>query len=70
MVVVELELDGPVAENECKTWTANMRIPPLSPSMLQSCSIIDLTYKLMVSCNVLTLRHHYQNALCIILSII
>ncbi|PNF44086.1 hypothetical protein B7P43_G16231 [Cryptotermes secundus] len=48
MVVAELALDGPVAENECKTWTVNMRIPPAPPSMLNSCSIIDLTYRLMV----------------------
>jgi hypothetical protein len=59
MVVAELALDGPVAENECKTWTVNMRIPPVPPSMLNSCSIIDLTYKLMVSHFVMVIRQHY-----------
>jgi hypothetical protein len=51
MVVAELNFQGPVAGHESKTWSANMRIPSVPASMLQSCSIIDLTYKLIVSCS-------------------
>ena len=50
MVVAELKFQGPVAGHESKTWSANMRVPPVPASMLHSCSIIDLTYKLIVSC--------------------
>jgi hypothetical protein len=49
MVVAELTFQGPVRGHESKTWSANMRIPSVPASMLQSCSIIDLTYKLIVS---------------------
>jgi hypothetical protein len=49
MVVAELKFQGPVAGHESKTWSANMRIPSVPASMLQSCSIIDITYKLIVS---------------------
>jgi hypothetical protein len=51
MVVTELKFQGPVAGRESKTWSANMRIPSVPTSMLHSCSIIDLTYKLIVSCS-------------------
>jgi hypothetical protein len=51
MVVAELKFQGPVAGRESKTWSANMRIPSVPTSMLHSCSIIDLTYKLIVSCS-------------------
>jgi hypothetical protein len=50
MVVAELTFQGPVVGHESKTWSANMRTPSVPASMLQSCSIIDLTYKLIVSC--------------------
>jgi hypothetical protein len=59
MVAAQLEFNGPVSKNESRTWTANMRVPPLSPSMLHSCSIIDLTYRLMVSSCVMILRQHH-----------
>jgi hypothetical protein len=49
MVVAELKFQGPVAGHESKTWSANMRIPSVPASMLHSCSIIDITYKLIVS---------------------
>lgn len=48
MVVAELKFQGPVAGHESKTWSANMRIPSVPASMLQSCSIIDITYKLIM----------------------
>jgi len=49
MVVAELKFPGPVAGHESKTWSRNMRIPSIPASMLHSCSIIDITYKLIVS---------------------
>jgi hypothetical protein len=49
MVVAELKFQGPVAGHESKTWSGNMRIPSVPASMLHSCSIIDITYKLIVS---------------------
>lgn len=48
MVVAELTFQGPVVGHESKTWSANMRTPSVPASMLQSCSIIDLTYKLIM----------------------
>jgi hypothetical protein len=49
MVVAELKFQEPVAGHESKTWNRNMRIPSVPASMLHSCSIIDITYKLIVS---------------------
>lgn len=40
--------EGPVNKNNSKTWTPVITIPPLPPSNLVNCGIIDLDYELKV----------------------
>lgn len=40
--------EGPVEAHGSKTWTKTMVIPPLPPSNLLNCSLIDLDYELKV----------------------
>jgi hypothetical protein len=42
-------LEGSVEENNSKTWAARLTVPPLPPSKLPHCSIIDVDYRLEVS---------------------
>ncbi|XP_069691629.1 arrestin domain-containing protein 2-like [Periplaneta americana] len=46
--IAHLVFDDPVPANDSKTFTGQMRIPPVPPSMLKACSIIDLDYRLIV----------------------
>lgn len=39
---------GPVEVNSSKNWQQNFQIPPLPPSNLNNCGIIDLDYALKV----------------------
>lgn len=41
--------EGPVEAHGSKTWTQTMVIPPLPPSNLLNCSLIDLDYELKVN---------------------
>jgi len=38
-----------VGENDSKMWASRMTVPPLPPSALPQCSIIDVDYRLEVS---------------------
>lgn len=40
---------GPVAANGSNTWNQPLSIPPLPPSNLTNCGLIDLDYELHVS---------------------
>lgn len=40
--------EGPVPASTTKHWNLNMEIPPIPPSNLVNCSIIDLDYDLKV----------------------
>lgn len=42
---------GPVEAHSTKTQVLNIEIPPLPPSNLLNCSIIDLDYDLKVKCS-------------------
>lgn len=39
---------GPVGGNETTSYEQNLDVPPLPPSNLQHCGIIDLEYKLKI----------------------
>lgn len=43
---------GPVGASESRTWTQQLEIPPLPPSSLLNCGIIDLDYQLHVEVEV------------------
>ncbi|CAD7093273.1 unnamed protein product [Hermetia illucens] len=43
---------GPIGPHDSKTWTQQLEIPPLPPSNLVNCGIIDLDYDLKVVCEV------------------
>ncbi|XP_031621450.1 arrestin domain-containing protein 17 [Contarinia nasturtii] len=43
---------GPVEEHSSKNWQQNIEIPPLPPSNLINCGIIDLDYELKIELNV------------------
>ncbi|GFG28507.1 hypothetical protein Cfor_03631 [Coptotermes formosanus] len=45
-VVASVALEGSVGENNSKTWTSRMTVPPLPSSSLPQCSIIDVDYRL------------------------
>lgn len=47
ITIAELSV-GPVPPNDSKTWTQQLEIPPLPPSNLVNCGIIDLDYDLKV----------------------
>ncbi|XP_045775884.1 arrestin domain-containing protein 17 [Maniola jurtina] len=44
--------EGPVPAGITKHWNLNLEIPPIPPSNLVNCSIIDLDYDLKVECAV------------------
>ncbi|KAJ4443542.1 hypothetical protein ANN_05215 [Periplaneta americana] len=48
VTVTSMNLDGAVEENGSKTWCKKMDIPPLPPSQLRECSVIDLEYSLKI----------------------
>lgn len=47
--VISETSEGPVEAHGSKTWTKTMEIPPLPPSNLLNCSLIDLDYELKVN---------------------
>lgn len=47
MTIAELSV-GPVDEHGSQTWQQKLDIPPLPPSNLVNCGIIDLDYELKV----------------------
>ncbi|XP_039758552.1 arrestin domain-containing protein 17 [Pararge aegeria] len=44
--------EGPVPSGTTKHWNLNLEIPPIPPSNLVNCSIIDLDYDIKVECAV------------------
>ncbi|XP_049871660.1 arrestin domain-containing protein 17 [Pectinophora gossypiella] len=42
--------EGPAPAGTSKQWTINLEVPPVPPSNLVNCSIIDLDYDLKVEC--------------------
>jgi hypothetical protein len=47
---------GSVEPHGTSSWTQVLKVPPLPPSNLNNCSIIDLEYDLKVSCCKSTFR--------------
>ncbi|KRT81933.1 hypothetical protein AMK59_5013 [Oryctes borbonicus] len=52
VIVLERIQVGPVAGHDSKTWNQPLQLPPLPPSNLMNCSIIDLDYELLIEVNV------------------
>ncbi|XP_026287625.2 arrestin domain-containing protein 17-like [Frankliniella occidentalis] len=50
--VVDLVFDCPVPANKCKAFCQEITVPPVLPSHLDNCSIIDLEYFLAVTARV------------------
>lgn len=48
VVISELSV-GPVAPRGSNTWDQTLNIPPLPPSNLVNCGLIDLDYELKVN---------------------
>lgn len=48
VLIAELQV-GPVPAHGSNTWNNPINIPPLPPSNLTNCSLIDLDYELQVS---------------------
>lgn len=46
--VVKFKCEEPVPKHDSRTWEVKLRIPPVQASMLQSCSIIDVYYRMEV----------------------
>lgn len=40
---------GPVGPHDSRTWSQNLLVPPLPPSNLTNCSLIDIDYEITVS---------------------
>ncbi|PSN50628.1 Arrestin domain-containing protein 17 [Blattella germanica] len=48
VTVQKVVLEGEVHENDSRTWAQNFTIPPLPPSQLRECRIIDLEYLIKI----------------------
>ncbi|XP_055375137.1 arrestin domain-containing protein 17 [Condylostylus longicornis] len=51
VTIAELNV-GPIAGNESKNFNQQLEIPPLPPSNLQNCGLIDLDYQLYIEVDV------------------
>lgn len=52
VLVLERIQVGPVPARDSKTWNQPMVLPPLPPSNLMNCSLIDLDYELLIDVKV------------------
>ncbi|GJQ68172.1 hypothetical protein Trydic_g10736 [Trypoxylus dichotomus] len=52
VIVLQRIQVGPVAAHDSKTWNQPLQLPPLPPSNLINCSLIDLDYELLIEVNV------------------
>ena len=61
--VVATQQHGEVGKGRASTWLIKIAIPPLPPTGLKNCSIIDLWYTLKVSSNHLekTLKYEFES---------
>jgi hypothetical protein len=69
IVICELQV-GPVEANGSQTWQQKMEIPPLPPSNLTNCGVIDLTYDLRVEAKVSGAHRDMEESIPIILGTI
>ncbi|XP_045500867.1 arrestin domain-containing protein 17 [Colias croceus] len=53
--------EGPAPAGTTKHWNLNMEIPPIPPSNLVNCSIIDLDYDLKVECVVSGMHLNFKD---------
>jgi Arrestin (or S-antigen), C-terminal domain len=61
---------GPIEQHSSKTITEKMEIPPLPPSNLTNCGIIDLTYDLLVEAIVSGAHQNLEKSIPIIIGTI